>query len=185
MKNIYIILTKTNTLLSSLIGIIKNDEYTHASISLDKDLNEMYSFGRKNCYNPFVGRFVKETLDNGVYGWHKYLKGLVLEIDVTSEQYENVKKSLNEFIVNSNTYKYNYFGLINNLFNKEVFYSDRFLCSEFVYYLLNKNNIVDLNKSRNLITPQDLLKIDGNIVFEGNLKNSKFRSVPTVYRIVF
>src|SRR5690554_939767 len=79
MKKIYIVLTRTNTILSRLISIIKNDEYTHASISLNKDLNYMYSFGRKNKYNPFIGRFVKENIDEGVYGWHKKLKGLVIE----------------------------------------------------------------------------------------------------------
>lgn len=174
MKKIYIVLTKTNTVLSTIISIIKKDDYTHSSISLNKDLNDMYSFGRKNSYNPFVGCFVKENLDKGVYGWHKNIKGMVLEIEVTSEQYENAEKLLNEFILNSNKYKYSYIGLINSLLNREKYYNDRFLCSEFVYYILNKIEVADLHKSRNLIRPQDFLKLDGNIIFEGNLKNSKW-----------
>lgn len=171
---IYIVLTKTNTLLSKMISIIKNDEYTHASISLDKNLNNLYSFGRKNCYNPFVGRFVKENLNEGVFGWHECLNGLVMELNVTKQQYESAEKLLNEFILSSKIYKYNYAGLINSLFNRKSYQNDRFLCSEFVYYVLNKSKIADLNKPRNLVRPQDLLKLDCNIIFEGNLKNTKW-----------
>ena len=58
-RHLYIVLTRTNTVMSNLIQILKNDEYTHAAISLDKELNHMYSFGRRNTYNPFVGRFKK------------------------------------------------------------------------------------------------------------------------------
>lgn len=46
-KHIYIVLTRTNTLISRIIRLFMNDEYTHAAIALDKELNNMYSFGRK------------------------------------------------------------------------------------------------------------------------------------------
>lgn len=176
MKNrqIYIILTRTNTVLSNLISLIKNDEYTHASISLDKDLNTMYSFGRKHTYNPFVGCFVKENLYNGVFRFHNKLKGQVLELNVTEEQYDEATKLLYDFVSNSNYFKYNYLGLINSLLNRESFCDDRFLCSEFVYYVLNKVGIADLDKPRNLVRPQDLLNITSEIVFEGNLKSNQF-----------
>ncbi len=103
-KKIYIVLTRTNTILSRMIGFIKDDEYTHASISLDRHLSKMYSFGRKYTYNPFVG----------------------------------------------------------------------FLCSEFVYYILNKSSIANFNKSGNLVRPQELLNIKGRVVFSGNLKNTNW-----------
>ena len=176
MKNrqIYIILTRTNTVLSNLISLIKNDEYTHASISFDKDLNTMYSFGRKHTYNPFVGCFVKENLYNGVFRFHNKLKGQVLKLKVTGEQYDEVTKLLYDFVSNSNYFKYNYLGLINSLLNRESFCDERFLCSEFVYYVLNKAGIAELNKPRNLVRPQDLLNITSEIVFEGNLKSNQF-----------
>jgi|BioPla2DNA2_1021312.scaffolds.fasta_scaffold36381_3 hypothetical protein len=174
-KYVYIVLTKTNTVLSNLIRLIKHDEYTHASISLDNDLNTMYSFGRKHAYNPFIGCFVKENLYKGVFGFHDKLKGLVLEVEVTEEQYDKVRQLLYEFISNSDNYKYNYLGLINSLFDKESCCEDRFLCSEFVYYIINKSGIADLDKPRNLVRPQDLLDIKSVIVFKGNLKNSQIK----------
>ena len=176
-KRIYIVLTRTNTILSRLIGIIKNDEYTHASISLNKDLEVMYSFGRKNKLNPFVGCFVKENLNEGVFEMHKNLKGLVIELEVTIKQYNKINELLNEFITNSNSYKYNYFGLIYNLLNIEACRSDRFLCSEFVYYLISESGVVNLNKPRNLIRPQDFLMLNSKILYKGNLK-SKITIIP-------
>lgn len=173
-RHIYIILTRTNTVLSNLISIIKNDEYTHASISLNKNLNTMYSFGRKYTYNPFIGCFVKENLYEGVFGFHNKLKGQVLELNATEEQYDKVVKLLDEFILNSKYLKYNYLGLINSLFNRESICEDRFLCSEFVYYILNKAGIAELNKPRNLVRPQDLLNLKSRIIFKGNLKSKKF-----------
>lgn len=173
-KKIYVVLTRTNTILSRMIGFIKDDEFTHASISLDKGLKKMYSFGRKYSYNPFVGRFVKENFNEGVFGRQNSLCGLVMEIEVSHEQYKKAENLINEFILNKDLYKYNYVGLINCLLNRELYNDNRFLCSEFVYYILNKSNVVNFSKSRNLVRPQDLLNINGKVVFSGNLKNTNW-----------
>ncbi|NLL30406.1 MAG: hypothetical protein GX258_05050, partial [Clostridiales bacterium] len=71
--NLYIVLTRTNTVISNLIHIVTNDQYTHAAISLDKELNNMYSFARRNTYNPFVGRFRREDINEGVYKFNENL----------------------------------------------------------------------------------------------------------------
>lgn len=167
---LYIVLTRTNTVMSKLIGIFKNDEYTHAAISLDKGLNHMYSFGRRDTYNPFIGRFKKEDINQGIYKRCKTLPGAIIEIEVSKQQYENAKVLLNNFISNSDNYKYNYKGLVHSLLNKEVCTDNRFLCSEFVYYILNESGVADFKISRNLVRPQNLINIEGNIIYKGNLK---------------
>lgn len=43
---LYIVLTRINTAISKLIKIFKNDVITHSVISLDKEINRMYIFGR-------------------------------------------------------------------------------------------------------------------------------------------
>ena len=63
--SLYIVLTRTNTLISRLIHVLKNDEYTHAAIALDSELKHMYSFGRIYAWNPFVGGFKKEEVNIG------------------------------------------------------------------------------------------------------------------------
>ena len=67
MKEIYIVLTHTGTVLSRIIKDYTQDEFSHVSISLDKELKEMYSFGRLNPYNPFWGGFVQEGINFGTF----------------------------------------------------------------------------------------------------------------------
>lgn len=174
---LYIVLTRTNSTVSKLIGLFTKDEYTHAAISLDKDLNNMYSFARKYTFNPFIGRFKHENLNEGLYKFSKNLPGAIIEIEVSKEQYEKATQLVNNFIENSNKYKYNYIGLIHNLLNKEVCYENRFLCSEFVYHILNQSSILDFNMSRNLVKPATLLNSNGEMIFKGNLKELKGSSV--------
>lgn len=173
---LYIVLTRTNTMISKLIHLIKDDEYTHAAISLDRNLNHMYSFGRKNTYNPFIGCFRKEDIRGGVYKLCETLPGTIIEIKVSRQQYEKAKILLERFISNSDFYKYNYKGLIYSLSNKSECKDDRFLCSEFVYHILKESGIVDLKISRNLVRPQNLLNIEGNIIYKGNLKEIKINN---------
>ncbi len=173
-EKVYIVLTRTNTVISRLIHTIKNDNYTHAAISLDENLEQMYSFGRKFTFNPFIGVFRKEEIDKGAYRVSPTVPSVIIEIQVSKEQYEKVKEILECFIANSSHYKYNYIGLLHNLLQKSVCYENKFLCSEFVYYILNESGIVDFNKSRNLVRPENFLNVEGKIIFEGDLKTIEF-----------
>lgn len=170
---LYIVLTRTNTGISKIIQIIKKDEYTHAAISLDKDLNHMYSFGRRRTYNPFIGRFNKEEMNEGIYKNCNTLPGAVIEVEVSQQQYERAKELVDHFISNSNSYKYNYMGLIYCLMDKEAYRDDKFLCSEFVYYILKESGVADLKIPRNLVRPQSLFNIEGKVIYNGNLKELK------------
>lgn len=173
---LYIVLTRTSTVVSRLIRFFMKDEYTHAAISLDKELENMYSFGRKNAYNPFIGGFNQEYLNKGVYKFCKILPGVIMEVEVSKQQYEKAKVLLDLFISNPKHYKYNYKGLLNSLFNQEASCDDRFLCSEFVYYILNNSGIVDFEISRNLVRPQNLLNLNSKMTYKGNLKELKLQN---------
>ncbi|WP_297632579.1 hypothetical protein [uncultured Clostridium sp.] len=169
-EKIYVVLTRTNSGLSNAVKLITKDKYTHAAISLDKELNEMYGFSRKYTYNPFIGVFKKENVTKGLYKHQKVLPGSIIEIEVTKEQYIKFKTIIDEFIINSYRYKYNPKGLIYVLLNKEMSVENKFLCSEFVYYILNQCGIVEWDMPANLIRPQQLLNLPGRIVYEGDLK---------------
>jgi len=173
--HLYVVLTRTNTVISRLIKLFTNDEYTHAAIALDRELNSMYSFGRKYSYNPFIGRFKRECVDKGIYRLQKEVPCIILEVDVSKQQYEKAQSLVSQFISNSHLYKYNYKGLLYNLFKVETYEDNRFLCSEFVYYVLKKSGIVDFNISRSLVRPQNLLALESNIIFKGNLRRFEHR----------
>ncbi len=168
--HLYIVLTRTNTVISRLIRLFTQDEYTHAALSLDKELDEMYSFARKWAYNPFIGRFKRERLDEGLYKVARQLPGTIIEIDVSNADYLAVRRIIDHFIANQTEYKYNFIGLFYGLFKIPAETKNKFLCSQFVYYVLNESGIIEFNKSANLVRPVDFLSLNGNIIFQGNLK---------------
>jgi hypothetical protein len=169
--SIYIILTRTHTILSTMIHYAKGDEYTHASISLDRDLNTMYSFGRKYALNPFIGGFKMERLNEGVYQFCRSLPGRVIEVEVTPEQYNQAVTLLKQFVDNRSRYQYNYSGLFNSLVNRASYDQNHFLCSEFVYYVLQKIGAADFKLPRNLVRPQSFIQyLNGRTVYQGDLK---------------
>lgn len=170
---IYVVLTRTNSTLSKIIHYVTKDNYTHAAISLDKNLDQMYGFSRKYTRNPFIGVFKKEDITEGIYSFQKELPGTIIELEVSEKEYNTFKQILDEFIENSHKYKYNTKGLFYGLINKNMDSKDKFLCSEFVYHILNKSNIIDWNISSNLVKPIDLLELPGVIVYEGDLKRVK------------
>jgi hypothetical protein len=172
--SLYIVLTRTSTIVSRLIGFSTGDYYTHAAISLDKELKNMYSFARKYSYNPFIGRFKKENINLGAYRFGESLPGIIIELKTTKEQYEKVLSLLEEFILQPDRYKYNYKGLFYGLTNRAVNSSDRFLCSEFVYYILYNSGIVDFGIAPNLVRPQYFLNLEGEVVFQGDLRKAEF-----------
>lgn len=167
---LYIVLTRTNTMISRLIHLFTRDEYTHAALSLDKDLQEMYSFARKYTHNPFIGRFKHEHLEEGIYKQAKHLPGVVLEVEVPRENYAEARELVEQFIANRSRYKYNFRGLIYGLLNRPTTRDDRFLCSQFVYFVLYQSGIADFQTPANLVRPVDFLGLDAQIVYQGDLK---------------
>lgn len=96
-KKLYVVLTRSNTIISNLIHIIKEDEYTYAALALDRNLEYMFSFGRRYANNPFLGCFRREQLHKGIYARHKELPPQDLSrIDGTILYQGNLKRYLQD-----------------------------------------------------------------------------------------
>jgi len=174
-RHLYLLLTKTTSIFSRIIAFFMGDKYTHSALALDKKLEKMYSFGRKRIHNPFLGGFTEEKINYGVYLFSPYVPCVVLELDVTNEQYENVKKDLEHFVANKKMYKYNYKTIYNHLFSTYHKSKYRFACSEFVYYVLQKNNVLNFDLPIAAVRPQTFLnRLSDKIIYKGNLH--KYRS---------
>lgn len=141
MQKIYIILTNTGTLLGRIIKLYTRDEFSHVSISLDKKLYRMYSFGRLRPYNPFIGGFVHEKIDEGTFKRFYKTKCEILELEINDVQYENLVNNIEEIKKNRSKYKFNVAGLFSVVLNKKVKKDYYFYCAEFVKYVLEKSDI--------------------------------------------
>lgn len=169
-KSVYIVLSRSQTVFSQSIHLVKGDKYTHAALALDAKLEYMFSFGRLKPTNPFIGGFKREQIHEGIYKTHTYLPGMVMELEVSSGQYKRIAKQLGKFYQNRCLYSYNYLGIVTNFLGQSHQNNRRFFCSEFVYYILQQNGVCDLNIPRSMVRPQNLANLDGKILFEGNLK---------------
>lgn len=173
MRKIYIILTHTGTALSTIIKSYTKDEYSHVSIALDSDLNEMYSFGRLNPYNPFIGGFVHEYINRGTYKRFKNTKSEVYSLYVTDEQYKKAKKVITYFNENKEKYKFNILGLFCVSIHKKIKRKNIFYCAEFVKHVLKSSGIPTDNLPE-IIKPEDLKKMQGlSIEYEGLFRKYK------------
>lgn len=174
-KSIYIVLSQTGTMLSRVLKFFTRAEYNHASIALSSSLDKMYSFGRLNPYNPFVGGFVEEGKNTGTFKRFIKTKALVLKIDVDEGTYAQIEQMLSYFAKNKTQFHYNYWGLILAMFKKDYSPKNRYYCSQFVLKCLTCFKIGNSLTLPKVIKPIDFLKLNNSkIVYKGTLKNYCF-----------
>ena len=158
-KHVYIVVSQTGTLLSRLLKLVTKAEYNHASISLVPDLDTMYSFGRKNPYNPFWAGFVTESARFGTFKRFSQTRIMVLDIAVSQEQFQAIERRIQIMLALKNHYHYNYLGLW--LAGLRICYRKKrcFYCSEFVKDLLEKQNIKGAGQLSSIVQPIHFLKL--------------------------
>lgn len=179
MQKIYIVLTHTGTLLSNIIKKYTKNEYSHVSIALDKNLQNIYSFGRIHTYIAFIGGLVKESLTSGTFKRFYNTYSSVYELEVTDEQYDKIKAKINNMMQHRKEYKFNIKGLFYVAFNKKVERPQTFYCAEFVRYVLESAKF-NINYLPEIIKPEDFKKVENaKLIYKGKLNNyrSKLREI--------
>ncbi len=176
MRKIYILLTKSNTILSRGIYLITRGEYTHASISLDTKFEMLYSFGRKYKHLILPAGFVKESVNHGVLGDSDDMKCAVYELEISEKAYKRLLRILDHMDKCGEKYRYSILGLPMCFFKKKYERKGYFFCSQFVYYALSKSGAVKKRKEPSLVRPIDLKEIpEAKEIFKGNI--SQLRSL--------
>ena len=169
-KNIYIMISQTNTGCSRILKFFTRAPYNHASIALDENLNSLYSFARQNLYIPMIAGFVKEDINSGIYKIHGNTVCEIYRLKITEEQFETLEKSINEFKENESEYRYNFAGLFAILFNIPYHRPRHYVCSQFVAYVLQKSNVLEFDKHFTLMRPYDFKSIPGvDLIYSGKL----------------
>lgn len=173
MKKIYIVLAHTGTLLSRVIKIRTGAEYTHVSIALDEELNEMYSFGRKYSYVAFIGGFVREGANFGTFKRFYNTEISIYELEVTDNQYRNVYSTIENIKEHKNEYRFNILGLFLAGFNKKRKLEKTYYCAEFVKAVLEKS-CIDTQNLPEIIKPENFKKLKNTkLIYKGLLKEYK------------
>lgn len=152
---IYIVLTKTGTLLSKAIGMYTGKEMNHASIAFDEELFEMYSFGRRQLNNPLSGGFLQEDAERGLF---ETADCVIYRCKISQYQYLEMMKIVRYMYWNRDRYKYNFIGLFGVMMQKEVRRERAYFCSQFVATLLKVGGL-KVYQNPALMTPHCIAQL--------------------------
>ena len=170
MKFVYILLTRTNTVLSRTIGFSTGDPFTHVSLALDAELTQLYSFGRRYAHNPFFAGFVRESLTRGVFSWDSGIPCAVYSLAVDDRVYAAIERRLRRMYELRRRYRYNRLGLLYNYFGRALSRAYRYFCSEFVADTLQRTGAVQFDRLPAHMRPNDFTRLPGlRLVYQGGL----------------
>lgn len=169
-KYIYIVVSKTNTVLGRLIQHCLRVQYNHCSIALEIGLEHFYSFGRKEVYNMFRAGFVTESKNDGFFKEHSTAEIAVMQIPVTQEQWEVITQEIDEFNRQKKDFKYSLLGLIFCYLGIAKKRDHKYFCSQFVAEILENANTKLVDKPSTLVKPHDFLgTTQGHIIYRGEI----------------
>lgn len=144
MKEVYVVLSRTNTGVGKLIRFFTHYELNHSALALDKDLHELYTFGRINnrpaLYGGFItetpGRYCPDTQDARIK---------VFRLSVTENKYEKIKSRIDEVQKYREDYLYNTYGAVLSGFGIWLRLEKCYTCIEFVTQVLGFKKLISIN----------------------------------------
>ncbi len=154
MKKIYILLSRTNSVLSRTIRLFTGEPYTHVSIAFDEDMQELYSSARWNGKDMFPCGPCKEDLKRGLYKMHR-TPCCIYELPVENSTFYLAKEEVNKIIRKQEQYHYNIIGLIFCVIGIPFRRKNYYFCSQFVGEILERSGAVSLSKDTSLLQPKD------------------------------
>ena len=165
MKNVYIVLSRSKTLVARLVQMATKEKYSHASLSLTMDCSSFYSFGRRNPAHMFPAGFITEGVEKGFFAVHPEIPIAVYELPVSDADYALIGERLTPFLAAPLHYKY----AVKNLFYQYLgvvhWQENEYVCSAFVAYILR--GMLDFKKDPSLVFPHDFQHYGLRLVFEG------------------
>lgn len=169
-RKIYVLLTDTGTIFTRIIKLYTRKPLNHASIVIDQQFNMVYSFGRKNPWNPFAAGFVKENLQ------HRFFRNAdcaIYCVTLTEKQFQKMLSKIRDMEEHKNQYRYNLMGLFAVMLNMEFDRKNAFFCSHFVAAVLDESGVkIKGQKPLSLVTPQDIKESSSlKLVYEGKLSS--------------
>lgn len=158
MKTIYILLTRTQSILSRTVHLMTLDTYTHAAIAFDQDLHVLYSSARWDGSTMFPCGPCREYLHKGFYARYE-TPCAVYELHVEDEVYERAKEEVANIISNQQQYHFNIIGLMLCRLHIPFRRKNYFFCSQFVGEILRRSGALELPRDPSLIRPSDYTRL--------------------------
>lgn len=170
-RHIYLIVTQSGSFLSALLKLITGAKYNHVSVSLDRNLDSMYSFGRRHPYNPFWGGFVQESPRAGTFKRFPETEAVVVCLNVTPAQHREMARCLADMYRRRRQYHYNVAGLLLAAFRIKYRGENHYYCSEFVKELLTRYDVIGEGETDRIPQPVQFLFLkNSHVIYRGKLR---------------
>lgn len=170
-RSIYIIITHTPSVVSKIIRKFTHTPYNHVSVSLDAELEKMFSFGRRYKYFPWIGGFVRESPHFGTLGRFPETEAIVLTLNVDEDTYDDIRGKLENMLEQKYSYRYDTLGLLLAIFGKSFKREKCYYCTAFVRELLVEFGIEDEELFNDIVRPLDFLELPNTReVYRGKLR---------------
>ncbi|GAA3404393.1 hypothetical protein ACFFNY_26695 [Paenibacillus hodogayensis] len=172
-KRLYIVLTDTGTWLTKVIKSYTKEPFNHASLAFDKELREVYSFGRKEQSTPLSGGFVRENMLGSLFlDEQRNTTCAVYEYEVGRAAYERIRQTVAAMRQRENEYRYNALGLLGVALNTPVKRRNAYFCSQFVAAVFQTGGISLSGKCPELTTPGDLGRSSrATLIYTGTVRD--------------
>ena len=175
MKQVYILLSKTDTVTSKIVHAFTHGTYTHASLALTPETDKFYSYARRRLYNFLVGGVIVENTNTFVYARFPDSNCALFELDVSDEDYERIKAQVDFCLENYDRATYSFAGAALQRLGIIWRRKYKFTCSQFVAICLSKAEGIELPKDPYLMLPHDFVKLGGlRKIYSGKVKDCNF-----------
>ena len=158
MRNIYVLVTRCGTAMSSLIHFATGDTYTHVSFAYDDSLESLCSFARLHRMFPFPGGLIREEIWQGHFSKYRNVFCVLLSLAVPESVYRKIRCRVDEMLRERSRYRYFYRGAVCCRLGMRSRRPDHYFCSQFVAELLCSSGALSLSKDPSLVRPQDFLQ---------------------------
>ncbi|MFC6333626.1 hypothetical protein ACFP56_13440 [Paenibacillus septentrionalis] len=165
-KEIYILLTNTGTLLARSIQLCTGEQFCHVSIAFDSELREVYSFGRKDQANPWIGGFVQEDVRGPLF---QNSPCRIYKLKIDEQAFLSIREQISGFMQDEEKYRYNFLGIFAVWFGVPWQRNNHYFCSQFVNSVLQNANVNIINKQPTLTKPADFMEARLELVYQGSI----------------
>lgn len=170
MKTIYILLTRSDTILSRMVRLVTAARYTHVSIAFDEHLQAVYSSSRKNGRTLFPAGPCREKLESGYWREHNAVPCALYELRVSNQTYWAAMREVEQIMSRQEAYHFNILGLLLCRLNVPFHRRYHFFCSQFVGLVLGQSGALKLPKDPTVMKPSDYMNLPELVCrFQGRL----------------
>ena len=171
MKTIYILLTRSQTIVSRMVSLFTGAQYTHISIAFESDLNPLYSSSRKNGRTILPAGPCHEYINKGYFGRHMDIPCILYTLEVSDEQYEAAHTQAKNIIANADIYHFNIIGLITCRLGICFHRENHYFCSQLAGEILKRSGALVIPREPVLLKPMDFTEFSElTCIFIGTIR---------------